>query len=141
MSFDISLLSNLSSPLSYQIQRMKIRPMMYSVYLSISIAIFGTINSLPTMKRHFFFFFQIGVISSTAWLESNLSWRGILILTEPKSFFEAQRSSRNPRSKVLHACLSTDTDTKEVRNRSHFFHRSTMTSQIHAYHVRQRYSR
>lgn len=58
---------------------------------------------------------RIGVISSTAWLESNLSWRGILILTEPKSFFEAQRSTRNPRSKVLHACLSTDTDTKEIK--------------------------
>lgn len=60
-------------------------------------------------------FFQIGVTSSTAWLESNLNWHGILILTEPKSFFEAQRSTRNPQSKVLHACLSTDTDTKEVR--------------------------
>ncbi|XP_011267485.1 protein Star isoform X1 [Camponotus floridanus] len=58
---------------------------------------------------------RIGVISSTAWLESNLSWHGILILTEPKNFFEAQRSTRNPRSKVLHACLSTDTDTKEIK--------------------------
>ncbi|XP_072751310.1 protein Star isoform X1 [Anoplolepis gracilipes] len=58
---------------------------------------------------------RISAISSTAWLESNLNWRGILILTEPKSFFEAQRSTRNPRSKVLHACLSTDTDTKEIK--------------------------
>lgn len=58
---------------------------------------------------------RIGVTSSTTWLESNLNWRGVLILTEPKSFFEAQRSTRNPRSKVLHACLSTDTDTKEIK--------------------------
>ncbi|CAL1673428.1 unnamed protein product [Lasius platythorax] len=58
---------------------------------------------------------RIGVTSSTAWLESNLNWHGILILTEPKSFFEAQRSTRNPQSKVLHACLSTDTDTKEIK--------------------------
>ncbi|XP_018353200.1 PREDICTED: protein Star-like isoform X1 [Trachymyrmex septentrionalis] len=58
---------------------------------------------------------RIGAISSTAWLESNLNWRGVLILTEPKSFFEAQRSTRHPRSRVLHACLSTDTDTKEIK--------------------------
>lgn len=88
---------------------------MHSVYLLIPIAIFGIIYPLPTIMKRHRFFFQIGVISSTAWLESNLSWRGILILTEPKSFFEAQRSTRNPRSKVLHACLSTDTDTKEVK--------------------------
>ncbi|XP_011141301.1 protein Star isoform X1 [Harpegnathos saltator] len=58
---------------------------------------------------------RIGAISSTAWLEANLSWRGVLILTEPKSFFEAQRSTRNPRTRVLHACLSTDKDTKEIK--------------------------
>ncbi|RLU24895.1 hypothetical protein DMN91_002986 [Ooceraea biroi] len=58
---------------------------------------------------------RIGAISSTAWLESNLSWRGVLILTEPKNFFEAQKSTRNSRSRVLHACLSTDTDTKEIK--------------------------
>ncbi|XP_028044999.1 protein Star isoform X2 [Monomorium pharaonis] len=58
---------------------------------------------------------RTGAISSTAWLESNLSWQGVLILTEPKSFFEAQRSTRHPRSRVIHACLSTDTDTKEIK--------------------------
>ncbi|XP_029669679.1 uncharacterized protein LOC115239347 [Formica exsecta] len=72
-------------------------------------------SEAAALRNVMVFFFQIGVISSTAWLESNLSWRGILILTEPKSFFEAQRSTRNPRSKVLHACLSTDTDTKEIK--------------------------
>lgn len=58
---------------------------------------------------------RIGASSSTSWLESNLTWRGILILTEPKNFFEAQRSTRNSQTRVLHACLSTDTDTKEIK--------------------------
>ncbi|XP_068974462.1 protein Star-like [Bombus flavifrons] len=57
---------------------------------------------------------RIGAISSTAWLERNLSWRGVLILTDPRSFFEAHRSTRNPKTRVLHACLSTDKDTKEI---------------------------
>lgn len=57
---------------------------------------------------------RIGAISSTGWLERNLSWRGVLILTDPRSFFEAHRSTRNPKTRVLHACLSTDKDTKEI---------------------------
>lgn len=57
---------------------------------------------------------RIGAISSTGWLERNLSWRGVLILTDPRSFFEAHRSTRNPNTRVLHACLSTDKDTKEI---------------------------
>lgn len=61
-----------------------------------------------------YFLSQIGAISSTGWLERNLSWRGVLILTDPRSFFEAHRSTRNPKTRVLHACLSTDKDTKEV---------------------------
>lgn len=43
-----------------------------------------------------------------------MSWRGVLVLTDPRSFFEAHRSTRNPKTRVLHACLSTDKDTKEV---------------------------
>ncbi|XP_029042499.1 protein Star-like [Osmia bicornis bicornis] len=57
---------------------------------------------------------RIGAVSSTGWLERNLSWRGVLILTDPRSFFEAHRSTRNPKTRVLHACLSTDKDTKEI---------------------------
>ncbi|XP_053991754.1 protein Star-like isoform X2 [Hylaeus volcanicus] len=57
---------------------------------------------------------RIGAVSSTGWLERNSSWRGVLILTDPRSFFEAHRSTRNPKTKVLHACLSTDKDTKEI---------------------------
>ncbi|XP_050481943.1 protein Star-like isoform X1 [Bombus huntii] len=57
---------------------------------------------------------RIGAISSTGWLERNLSWKGVLILTDPRSFFEAHRSTRNPKTRVLHACLSTDKDTKEI---------------------------
>ncbi|XP_031839303.1 protein Star isoform X2 [Nomia melanderi] len=57
---------------------------------------------------------RIGAVSSTGWLERNLSWRGVLVLTDPRSFFEAHRSTRNPKTRVLHACLSTDKDTKEI---------------------------
>ncbi|KZC10961.1 Protein Star [Dufourea novaeangliae] len=57
---------------------------------------------------------RIGAVSSTGWLERNLSWRGVLVLTDPRSFFEAHRSTRNSKTKVLHACLSTDKDTKEA---------------------------
>ncbi|XP_076302238.1 protein Star-like [Lasioglossum baleicum] len=57
---------------------------------------------------------RIGAVSSTGWLERNLSWRGVLILTDPRSFFEAHRITRNPKTRVLHACLSTDKDTKEI---------------------------
>ncbi|XP_076178843.1 protein Star isoform X2 [Ptiloglossa arizonensis] len=57
---------------------------------------------------------RIGAVSSTGWLERNSSWRGVLILTDPRSFFEAHRSTRNPKTRVLHACLSTDKDTKEI---------------------------
>ncbi|XP_012255506.2 protein Star-like isoform X2 [Athalia rosae] len=57
---------------------------------------------------------RVGAVSSTTWLESNMSWRGVLVLTDPPSFFEAHRSSRNPKTRVLHACLSTDKDTKET---------------------------
>lgn len=53
-------------------------------------------------------------MSSTAWLDSNLNWRGVLILTDPRSFFEAQKSSRNSKTRVLHSCLSTDKVIKEV---------------------------
>ncbi|KOX70764.1 Protein Star [Melipona quadrifasciata] len=70
---------------------------------------------------------RIGVISSTGWLERNLSWRGVLILTDPRSFFEAHRSTRNPKTRVLHACLSTDKDTKEsfISNAGSFVFRIT----------------
>lgn len=57
---------------------------------------------------------QIGAVSSTGWLERNLSWRGVLVLTDPRSFFEAHRSTRSLKTRVLHACLSTDKDTKEA---------------------------
>ncbi|XP_033328618.1 protein Star [Megalopta genalis] len=57
---------------------------------------------------------RIGAVSGTGWLERNLSWRGVLVLTDPRSFFEAHRSTRNPKTRVLHACLSTDKDTKEI---------------------------
>ncbi|XP_015597162.1 protein Star [Cephus cinctus] len=57
---------------------------------------------------------RVGAVSTSTWLESNLSWRGVLALTDPRSFFEALRSTRNPRTRVLHACLSTDKDTKEI---------------------------
>lgn len=57
---------------------------------------------------------RVGAASTTAWLESNLSWRGVLVLTDPRSFFEARRSTRNNKTRVLHACLSTDKDTKEI---------------------------
>ncbi|XP_047365255.1 protein Star-like [Vespa velutina] len=57
---------------------------------------------------------RIGAMSSTAWLDSNLNWRGVLILTDPRSFFEAQKSSRNIKTRVLHSCLSTDKVIKEI---------------------------
>ncbi|XP_012287732.1 protein Star isoform X2 [Orussus abietinus] len=57
---------------------------------------------------------RVGATSTTTWLESSLNWRGVLALTDPRSFFEARRSTRNPRTRVLHACLSTDRDTKEI---------------------------
>lgn len=57
---------------------------------------------------------RVGAVSTTTWLESNMSWRGVLVLTDPPSFFEAHRSTRNPKTRVLHACLSTDRDTKEI---------------------------
>ncbi|XP_046738915.1 protein Star-like [Diprion similis] len=57
---------------------------------------------------------RVGAISTTTWLESNMSWRGVLVLTDPRSFFEAHRSTRNTKTRVLHACLSTDRDTKEI---------------------------
>ncbi|KAG7201271.1 hypothetical protein KM043_004050 [Ampulex compressa] len=77
----------------------------------------GYVSSLTQGKRegvYMEYISRIGAVSSTAWLEKNLSWRGVLILTDPRSFFEAQRSTRNPKTRVLHACLSTDKDTKEI---------------------------
>ncbi|XP_033207770.1 protein Star [Belonocnema kinseyi] len=57
---------------------------------------------------------RMGAISTTSWLESELNWRGVMVLTDPKSSFHVQKSKRNPRTRVLHACLSTDKDTKEI---------------------------
>ena len=56
----------------------------------------------------------MGAVSTTSWLEYKLNWTGVMVLTDPKSSFHAQKSKRNPKTRVLHACLSTDTDTKEV---------------------------
>ncbi|XP_066588426.1 protein Star-like [Prorops nasuta] len=59
-------------------------------------------------------YLRAGGASNTAWLESNLGWKGVMIMTDPKSYFEAIKSSRNVKTRVLHACLSTDSDTKEI---------------------------
>ncbi|XP_063992394.1 protein Star-like [Diachasmimorpha longicaudata] len=55
-----------------------------------------------------------GAISTSSWLEANYAWRGLLVLTDFKSFFEASKSFRNPMTRAVHACLSTDKDTKEI---------------------------
>ncbi|KAI4491215.1 hypothetical protein M0802_010311 [Mischocyttarus mexicanus] len=57
---------------------------------------------------------RIGAMSSTAWLDSKLNWNGVLILTDPRSFFEAQKSSRNSKTRVIHSCLSNDKVIKEI---------------------------
>lgn len=79
---------------------------------------------------------QLGAVSSTGWLESHLNWRGLLILTDTRSFVEVSRSTRNPKSRVLHACLSTDKYTKEVifaLKKIHIFHHRSLPFQI-TYH-------
>ncbi|XP_034951926.1 protein Star [Chelonus insularis] len=55
-----------------------------------------------------------GAVLTTSWLEAKYGWRGVLVLTDFRSFFEVRRSNRNPLTRVLHACLSTDKDTKEI---------------------------
>ncbi|XP_043267808.1 protein Star-like [Venturia canescens] len=57
---------------------------------------------------------RAGAPSTTSWLESTYDWRGVLVLTDFHSFFEARKSSRHRKTRVLHACLSTDKDTKEI---------------------------
>ena len=56
----------------------------------------------------------MGAASTTTWLESELNWRGVMVLTDFRSFFHARKSTRNPKTRILHACLSTDKETKEV---------------------------
>lgn len=57
---------------------------------------------------------RAGASSTTSWLEAKYGWHGVLVLTDFRSYFEACRSSRHPTTRVIHACLSTDRDTKEV---------------------------
>ncbi|CAG5076654.1 Similar to S: Protein Star (Drosophila melanogaster), partial [Cotesia congregata] len=57
-----------------------------------------------------------GAVFTTSWLESKYGWRGVLVLTDFRSFFETCKSSKNPATRVIHACLSTDKDTKEGPN-------------------------
>lgn len=57
-----------------------------------------------------------GAQSTTQWLEATYGWRGILITTDFRSFFQATKSGRHSKTRVLHACLSTDEETKEVKN-------------------------
>lgn len=57
---------------------------------------------------------RMGAVSTTTWLESALNWRGVIVLTDPRSSFHVRKSKRNPKTRVLHACLSTDKDTKEI---------------------------
>ncbi|CAB0031599.1 unnamed protein product [Trichogramma brassicae] len=63
---------------------------------------------------YFEYISRIGAPSTTAWLERELGWRGVQILTDPRSFFDACRSSRNPKTRILRSCLSSDGQTKEV---------------------------
>ncbi|KAL7302249.1 hypothetical protein TKK_0004920 [Trichogramma kaykai] len=63
---------------------------------------------------YFEYISRIGAPSTTAWLERELGWRGVQILTDPRSFFDACRSSRNPKTRILRSCLSSDGQTKEI---------------------------
>ncbi|XP_053598416.1 protein Star [Microplitis demolitor] len=55
-----------------------------------------------------------GAVFTTSWLEAKYGWRGVLVLTDFRSFFETCKSNRNQATRILHACLSTDKDTKEI---------------------------
>ncbi|KAK0086475.1 hypothetical protein PV325_003134 [Microctonus aethiopoides] len=55
-----------------------------------------------------------GAKSTTSWLEHNYAWHGLLVVTDFRAFFEACRSKRHPKTRVLHACLSTDKDTRVI---------------------------
>ncbi|KAF7995231.1 hypothetical protein HCN44_004703 [Aphidius gifuensis] len=55
-----------------------------------------------------------GAESTTSWLEANYGWRGLLVITDFRSFFKISKSGRHSRTRVLHACLSTDKATKEI---------------------------
>ncbi|XP_008206779.1 protein star isoform X1 [Nasonia vitripennis] len=57
---------------------------------------------------------RVGAASTTGWLEASLDWRGVMIFTDPRNSLDAKRSSRNPKTRVLRACLSNDNDTKEI---------------------------
>ncbi|XP_011497039.1 PREDICTED: protein Star [Ceratosolen solmsi marchali] len=58
---------------------------------------------------YFEYLSRAGAISTTAWLEWNLNWRGVIVFTDPRN-----RSRRNPKTIVFHACLSTDKYIKEI---------------------------
>lgn len=76
-----------------------------------------TISHLLSGKRdriYLEYINRMGAVSTTTWLESEMNWRGVMVLTDPMSYFHVRKSKRNPRTRILHACLSTDKDTKEI---------------------------
>ncbi|KAJ8686225.1 hypothetical protein QAD02_022019 [Eretmocerus hayati] len=63
---------------------------------------------------YFEYMSRAGASSTTAWLETELGWNGLSVFTDSRSYFDALRSSRDPKSRVLQACLSTDEEIKEI---------------------------
>ncbi|XP_014203246.1 protein Star [Copidosoma floridanum] len=61
---------------------------------------------------YFEYMSRVGATTTTGWLEKEMNWRGLLVITDPTSFFDALRSTRNPKTKFLHAYLSTDKGTR-----------------------------